>query len=42
MVALMNKLPISVPTKPTLPSFVGFVGCVYGLFVQLKVLYGLA
>lgn len=38
----MNKALVDDPTKPTIPSFVGFVGSEYGLFSDLKGLYDLA
>ena len=38
----MNKALVDDPTKPTIPSFVGFVGCLHGLFSQFKVIYDLA
>ena len=34
----MNKALEFDPTKPTIPSFVGFVGCVCGLFSEIRAL----
>jgi hypothetical protein len=38
----MNKALVDDPTKPTVPSFVGFVGSAYSLFAELMGLYDLA
>lgn len=38
----MNKALVDDPTKPAKLGNVGFVGCAYGLFSELKGLYDLA
>ena len=38
----MNKVLVCNPTKPAKLGYVGYVGCAYSLFSELKGLYDLA